>query len=319
MAVVTHLAHADDRCGSPRRSDPTRSRPLFVDPFSRAFTGTSQHDSGEVGPWLVDLDLFARAEVGATDLVLLSTPDGGDERTRGASALEDWPDSIITMTRDEHDETSRYLKVIGRDVDVDEDLFAFDPETRRLTMTGRASRSQVTGERKIKQVTPGVVEFVLAHPGLLADRGRDPRRGQCQLRSARPLRLPPTRGLIDRRKEGPEVGPQAPRPTPSDLVGTDHESGPEPPPSLVRPPYRTEGTRDDSEWDEESQCRDGTGRDPQTQPTAPTAASHPTHPHGWLTPFTLSPLVRPTTQPPTDVAHPSARTKPLRIEERADH
>ena len=85
----------------PRRGSPTQLREhdveaLIVDPFGRAYTGTSQNDPGEVGAWLTDLDTFARADVGATDLILTAHAGWNGERTRGASALEDWADVIVT-------------------------------------------------------------------------------------------------------------------------------------------------------------------------------------------------------------------------------
>jgi RecA-family ATPase len=43
---------------------------LIVDPFGRAFVGKSQNDAGEVGAWLADLDRWARADVGAVDVIL---------------------------------------------------------------------------------------------------------------------------------------------------------------------------------------------------------------------------------------------------------
>src|SRR5687768_13005377 len=64
----------------------------------------SQNDPGEVGAWLIGLDQFTRTEVGALDLVLATHAGWNGERTRGSSALEDWADSIITMTRDDSED-----------------------------------------------------------------------------------------------------------------------------------------------------------------------------------------------------------------------
>ena len=50
------------------------------------------------------------------------------ERTRGSTALEDWPDSIVTVTRDP-ETGERFLRAEGRDVDLDEDRLDFDLET----------------------------------------------------------------------------------------------------------------------------------------------------------------------------------------------
>jgi AAA domain len=117
---------------------------LIVDPFSRAYSGLSQNDPGEVGAWLSDLDLFARSEVGATDVVLAAHAGWVGERSRGSSALEDWADSVITIVRgkgdDGGDESERYLRAIGRDVEVDEDQLEFNPRTRTLRLSGAGSR-----------------------------------------------------------------------------------------------------------------------------------------------------------------------------------
>ena len=84
------LSHIGDRAelASLLRSHQVES--LIVDPFGRAYRGTSQNDSGEVGTWLVNLDQFARDEAGAQDLVLTAHAGWNGERTRGSSALEDW-------------------------------------------------------------------------------------------------------------------------------------------------------------------------------------------------------------------------------------
>jgi hypothetical protein len=82
--------------------------------------------------------------------VVLSADAGWNgERTRGASAIEDWADSIITMTRDDSKDGNgeRYLRAIGRDVDLDEDQLTYDASTRTLTLAGTGSpqsRSQKT-------------------------------------------------------------------------------------------------------------------------------------------------------------------------------
>jgi len=138
---------------------------LIVDPFSRAFGGSSQNDSGEVGAWLMDLDRFARTEVGVSDLILTTHAGWNGERTRGSSSLEDWADSVMLMTRDPKDEETRYLRAFGRDVYVEEDRLTFDQPTRTLTMTGSGSRKQNLKDAKAGDLLPHVVGHVAAHPG----------------------------------------------------------------------------------------------------------------------------------------------------------
>jgi AAA domain/Bifunctional DNA primase/polymerase, N-terminal len=141
---------------------------LLVDPFSRAYTGKSQNDSAEVGGWLVELDRFTRNDVGARDLILTAHAGWNQERTRGSSALEDWADSIITMTRDDSEDADdeRYLRAIGRDVDLEEDQLNYDPTTRTLTLAGTGSRKTAKNTRRDDQLDKAVLEVATAEPGL---------------------------------------------------------------------------------------------------------------------------------------------------------
>jgi hypothetical protein len=141
---------------------------LLVDPFGRAYTGQSQNDPGEVGGWLAELDRFTRSDVGARDLVLTAHAGWNGERTRGASSLEDWADSIITMTRDDSEDGDgkRYLRAIGRDVDLEEDQLNYDAGTRTLTLAGTGSRKTTKDTRRNDKLDQGVLEIVTAEPGL---------------------------------------------------------------------------------------------------------------------------------------------------------
>lgn len=137
---------------------------VFVDPFGRAYTGTSQNDPGEVGSFLADLDRFARGDVGARDLVL-STHAGWDgERTRGSTALEDWADVIITMVRDKDDATSRYIRAEGRDVLLDEDQLLFDERSRTLTLAGAGSRRAAGKQRQVEALLTPTLELLRDNP-----------------------------------------------------------------------------------------------------------------------------------------------------------
>lgn len=160
------LRFSEDREALARLLTDHRVTSLIVDPFGRAFTGKSQNDAAEVGAWLVDLDQFARTDVGVSDLILTAHAGWDGERTRGSSALEDWPDVTITLTRDKDDDTVRYLAAEGRDVLVDEDRLTFDPATRMLTMSGSGSRSQAKAQRRTEALSLAVVDLVTATPGI---------------------------------------------------------------------------------------------------------------------------------------------------------
>ena len=141
---------------------------LLVDPFGRAYTGASQNDPGEVGAFLAELDRFTRNDVGARDLILTTHAGWNQERTRGSSALEDWADSIITMTRDDSEDGNgeRYLRAIGRDVDLEEDQLIYDATTRTLTLAGSGSRKATKDSRRNDKLDKAVLDVVTAEPGL---------------------------------------------------------------------------------------------------------------------------------------------------------
>lgn len=160
------LSHAEDRDKLAELLRAQQVESLIVDPFGRAYSGQSQNDPGEVGAWLAELDRFARGDVGVSDLILAAHAGWDGERTRGASALEDWADSIITVVRDKDDDSIRYLRATGRDVEVEEDRLTFDPVTRRLSMSGSGSRKTAAAGRKIADLIPAVVEIVTATPGI---------------------------------------------------------------------------------------------------------------------------------------------------------
>lgn len=138
---------------------------LIVDPFGRAFTGRNQNDAGEVAPWLVQLDQFARTQVGALDLILCAHAGWNAERSRGSSALEDWPDSIINLTRDTTDDDGRrYLRALGRDIDLDEDALDFDHDTRTLTLARSGGRKHVASTRQDAEIRAQIIDTLQGHP-----------------------------------------------------------------------------------------------------------------------------------------------------------
>ena len=159
------LAHPDDRAKLAAVLRVLDVQSVVVDPFGRAYTGSSQNDSGEVGAWLVSLDRFVRAEVGARDLILTAHAGWNGERTRGASALEDWADVVITITRDPDDETQRFIRAIGRDVELDEDRLDFHAPTRTLTLAGVGSRKHVANDRKLAELSVFVIRAARENPG----------------------------------------------------------------------------------------------------------------------------------------------------------
>lgn len=116
---------------------------LIVDPFGQAYTSPDQNSAGEVAAWLRRLSVFAREQVGARDLIL-SVHAGWSEdgRVRGSSALEDWPDVIVRLKRDETTGVTS-LSALGRDVEIAETVTAYDVVSRTVTLgSGSPARAK---------------------------------------------------------------------------------------------------------------------------------------------------------------------------------
>jgi hypothetical protein len=158
------FGHDGDRAELAEQMRRQEVEALFVDPFSRAYTGKSQNDPGEVAAWLAELDRFARTDAGVVDIILNAHAGWDGERTRGASALEDWADSIITLVTDPEDRTARFMRAVGRDIEVDEDQLRYDQQTRTLSLTGTGSRQQSKADRAAEAAIPDVLDYVAEHP-----------------------------------------------------------------------------------------------------------------------------------------------------------
>ncbi|TFB15438.1 hypothetical protein E3V93_01785 [Microbacterium sp. 3H14] len=141
---------------------------LFVDPLSRAFYGDNGNDNTQMQRFLSDLDTFARSEVGATDVVLNVHAGWNADRSRGASATEDHPDSIIWLRPGDKEKGDRstYIEARGRDVDVEEMQLAFDPSTYRLSLTGEGSRREAKQTQKQGDLEPHLQRIINGQPGI---------------------------------------------------------------------------------------------------------------------------------------------------------
>lgn len=135
---------------------------VIVDPFGRAFTGESQNDAGQVQSWLMGLDRFARHDVGALDVVLTVHAGWTGGRARGSSALEDWPDSLLYLSKDGSER--RKMSADGRDVDMDEEYLEYDESTRTVTVTGSVVEVGAEAPGRDDRVRDMVLATIDAHP-----------------------------------------------------------------------------------------------------------------------------------------------------------
>jgi hypothetical protein len=115
----------------------------------------------DAGRFLVAFDALL-TEAGIRDALLIQHMGDANERARGDSRLQDWPDAIWRLVREHDDPASpRYFTAYGRDVNVAEGRLSFDAATRRMTYAG--------GSRH----TVKVDETVIAIIRLLAECAKD--------------------------------------------------------------------------------------------------------------------------------------------------
>jgi hypothetical protein len=134
----------------------------IADPFARAAVGTDENSNTEVGVWLDTFDVI-KGRAGVQDAVLPThtgrmEQEAGKERARGATRLDDWADVRWLLTKD--DDENRFFRATGRDVELPEELLAYEP-TGRLMSIGGGDRGWVR-RRALEQA---VLAFVQGHPG----------------------------------------------------------------------------------------------------------------------------------------------------------
>jgi hypothetical protein len=94
----------------------------------------------DAGRFLVTFDALL-TEAGIRDALLIQHMGHANERARGDSRLQDWPDAIWRLVREDDDPASpRYFTAYGRDVNVAEGHLAFDPPTRHLSYSAGSRR-----------------------------------------------------------------------------------------------------------------------------------------------------------------------------------
>lgn len=134
-----------------------------IDSFARLarMAGVSEKDNDEVMGLLMALDqIKVEAEV---DVLFLITHTGrsemeeGKERARGATAIDDWADARWIMTK--LDKT-RFLRVEGRGVAMEDLDLVYDPDTNRST-AGFGDKAAMRDNQGVQ----AVVEVVKEHPG----------------------------------------------------------------------------------------------------------------------------------------------------------
>lgn len=105
-----------------------------TDPLARAYYG-SENDNTELKLWTDAVDAIKGAAGVADFWVTLHTGRAlaveGEEHARGATRIDDWVDSRWVMTQQSG---NRYFRATGREIESNEAMLHFDPETWRLSL-----------------------------------------------------------------------------------------------------------------------------------------------------------------------------------------
>jgi hypothetical protein len=108
-------------------------------------------ENRDAGRFLVPYDALL-AEAGINDSLVVQHMGHANERARGDSRLQDWPDAIWRLVREtEEPDSARFFSAYGRDVDVPEGRLGFDRATRQLTYAA-GSRSDAAAEAALGDV-----------------------------------------------------------------------------------------------------------------------------------------------------------------------
>lgn len=154
------LTHEQNRAEFVRWLRDMEVEVLSLDPHRRAFAGFGkENDNDDVNRFTETLDEI-KAEANVRDLFLYvhtgrATAEEGDEHARGATALDDWADQRLILTKDK--EGRRFLYSEGRLPDVPEFQLVYDPATRRLAAEAGNRRSAARDElfQRIVMVVQG--------------------------------------------------------------------------------------------------------------------------------------------------------------------
>lgn len=133
---------------------------LIVDPFSSAARGRDTMSNDQVKEFLLEMEEFK--ELADVPCLIFAVHAGRDpNKSRGASTLDDHPDVLIYLTKDDYE--TRYLHAVGRDVEIPQGSLHFDNATGKLHFKGD-SRSSA----KVSRIESAILTYVEAHPNAKA-------------------------------------------------------------------------------------------------------------------------------------------------------
>jgi AAA domain len=150
----------DDRCRAAwaKRLRDTGCDYLMLDCLRPVLDALGLDENRDAGRFLVAFDALLD-ESGIGDALVVQHMGHANERARGDSRLQDWPDAIWRLVREcEEPDSARFFSAYGRDVDVPEGRLGFNPATRWITYA-EGSRA----DAKVEAAMQPVIDILAEH------------------------------------------------------------------------------------------------------------------------------------------------------------
>lgn len=157
----------------------------ILDPYARAGQGVilNENDNAQASVFTGLLDEI-KSEAGVTELIMpvhssnKTDVESGRETARGAGRVEDWADALIYLTSVEG---QRFVRAVGRDVELAETRLHFDQSTRSLTLGQPGQdRRKVGIERDASAVSKVLREWTGLTPATQNDLETDAELGSAR-------------------------------------------------------------------------------------------------------------------------------------------
>jgi AAA domain/Bifunctional DNA primase/polymerase, N-terminal len=161
----------DDRCRAiwAKRLRDLGCDYLILDCLRPVLDALGLDENRDAGKFLTPFDALLD-EAGISDALLVQHMGHANERSRGDSRLQDWPEATWRLVREtDEPNSSRFFTAYGRDVDVPEGRLGFDPATRRLTYI-EGSRGDAKTEAAMQTVIAILAEDAKTHGDGLSGR-----------------------------------------------------------------------------------------------------------------------------------------------------
>jgi hypothetical protein len=134
---------------------------LILDCLRPVLDALGLNENQDAGKFLTAFDtlLFEAGTPG--DATIVHHMGHANERSRGDSRIQDWPDAIWKIVREDPDDelSPRYFSASGRDVEVAQGKLKYDPATRRLSYQG-VSRSDAKKQRRLEPALKAALDVL---------------------------------------------------------------------------------------------------------------------------------------------------------------